>query len=179
MPTNEQSINANSSAIRTQKNVICSSCDIGCTLVVEVENGQVIELHTHDPIGVSNPAVEPPGACKSVFYFWREMALRTGFAEHFPWRTVEELYDYRLSPLGMTFEEFSLNHIAHGPRVEYKKYEKTGFATPSGKVELSSSVLESFGFDPLSGYREAPGPDQILRPPSSPLIEVRAGLPHK
>ena len=44
----------------------------------------------------------------------------------------------------------------YGPEAEYKKYEKTGFATPSGKVELKSSVLEELGFDPLPYYREGP-----------------------
>ena len=29
-------------------------------------------------------------------------------------------------------------------------------ATPSGKVELKSSVLEALGFDPLPYYREGP-----------------------
>jgi anaerobic selenocysteine-containing dehydrogenase len=41
----------------------------------------------------------------------------------------------------------------------HKKYEQTGFATPSGKVELFSSVLADLGFDPLPYYREAAQPD--------------------
>ena len=39
---------------------------------------------------------------------------------------------------------------------EPRKYLKTGFATPSGKVELSSSILDELGFDPLPYYREGP-----------------------
>jgi anaerobic selenocysteine-containing dehydrogenase len=109
-------------------------------------------------IGISNQAAEPPGECKSVFHFWRELALRMGFEEHFPWQSLEQLYDYRLSPLGVSYQDFAANNMAHGPKLAFKKYEKTGFATPSGKVELSSSVLEGFGFDPLPSYREAPGP---------------------
>ena len=42
------------------------------------------------------------------------------------------------------------------PPAKYRKYRKTGFATPSGKVELSSSVLGDLGFDPLPYFR--PGP---------------------
>ena len=37
-----------------------------------------------------------------------------------------------------------------------QKYKKTGFGTPSGKVELKSSILEELGFDPLPYYREGP-----------------------
>jgi anaerobic selenocysteine-containing dehydrogenase len=38
----------------------------------------------------------------------------------------------------------------------YRHYEKEGFDTPSGKVELYSQRLESWGFDPLPVYREPP-----------------------
>ena len=44
------------------------------------------------------------------------------------------------------------------PTPHFRKYRKTGFATPSGKVELSSSVLEDLGFDPLPYFREGPAP---------------------
>jgi anaerobic selenocysteine-containing dehydrogenase len=39
---------------------------------------------------------------------------------------------------------------------EFRKYRKTGFATPSGKVELASSVLRDLGFDAVPYYREGP-----------------------
>ena len=38
--------------------------------------------------------------------------------------------------------------------MEYKSYEKSGFATPSKKVELYSETLEKAGFDPLPTYNE-------------------------
>ena len=41
--------------------------------------------------------------------------------------------------------------------MQERKYETTGFATPSGKVELSSSILDGFGFDALPYYREVAG----------------------
>jgi len=40
--------------------------------------------------------------------------------------------------------------------MEYKKYERKGFATPTGKVELYSKTLEEWGYDPLPQYREIP-----------------------
>jgi anaerobic selenocysteine-containing dehydrogenase len=107
-------------------------------------------------ISVSQRAVEPPGECRSVFDFWRALAVRMGFAAHFPWATLEELYDHRLRATGQSFAEFSQTHLVHAPKLEFRKYERTGFATPSGRVELSSSILEGFGFDPLPAYREAP-----------------------
>jgi anaerobic selenocysteine-containing dehydrogenase len=35
-------------------------------------------------------------------------------------------------------------------------YSQSGFKTPSGKVELYSSLLEKHGYDPLPSYRERP-----------------------
>ena len=81
------------------------------------------------------------------------------FAEHFPWQTVEEVLDYRLEPMGKTFQQFVATTPFFMPPPEYRKYEKTGFATPSCKVELSSSILGDLGFDPLPYHREPPRPD--------------------
>jgi anaerobic selenocysteine-containing dehydrogenase len=40
--------------------------------------------------------------------------------------------------------------------MRYKKYEKEGFDTPSGKFELYCSALESLGYDPLPFFVEPP-----------------------
>jgi anaerobic selenocysteine-containing dehydrogenase len=108
---------------------------------------------------VSEKAMEPPGECRNVYDFWRGLAVRMGLESHFPWRTHEEVYDYRLTPMGVTFTEFAREHSVHVPPLSYRKYEQTGFATPSGKVELRSTILEDLGFDPLPYYREDPAPD--------------------
>jgi anaerobic selenocysteine-containing dehydrogenase len=119
----------------------------------------------------SEKAIEPPGECRSSYDFWRQLAVRFGFAADFPWKTVEEVIDYRLSPSGKTFDEFAATTPFFMPPPEYRKYEKAGFATPSGKVEFSSSVLADLGFDPLPYYREAPQPDQAY--PLTLFVGVR------
>jgi anaerobic selenocysteine-containing dehydrogenase len=108
----------------------------------------------------SEKAIEPPGECRGTYDFWRQLAVRMGFAEQFPWQTVEEVLDYRLEPMGKTFQQFAATTPFYMPPPEYRKYEKTGFATPSGKVELSSSILAGLGFDPLPYHREPPRPDE-------------------
>jgi len=120
---------------------------------------------------VSEKAMEPPGECRDVYDFWRQLAVRMGFAEHFPWPNVESVLDYRLQKTGLSFQEFARQHRLYVPTPSFRKYEKTGFATPSGKVELSSSVLENLGFDPLPYYRAAPQPD--ARFPLSLFMGVR------
>lgn len=105
---------------------------------------------------LSQKAVEPPEEASSTYEFWHDLAHRMGFGELFPWKNIEEVLDYRLSPTGKTFDEFAAENFMLVPTPEYRKYRKTGFATPSGKVELKSSVLEELGFDPLPYYREGP-----------------------
>ncbi|MBL4739685.1 MAG: molybdopterin-dependent oxidoreductase [Sneathiella sp.] len=113
----------------------------------------------------SQKVVNPAGECRGIYQVWSGLAKRMGFGEQFPWKNEEALMDHRLSKLGMNFEDFAETHAMHIPKMTLKKYEKTGFATPSGKVELKSSVLEKFGFDPLPYWREDPdlGPDFPLK----------------
>ena len=110
-------------------------------------------------IRTSEKAMEPPGECRGVYEFWRDLAHRFGFGEHFPWRQVEELNTHRLQATGMDWETFSSTYEIYLPKPGFRKYEKTGFATPSGKVELESSILRDLGFDPLPYYRPEPPPD--------------------
>lgn len=112
----------------------------------------------------SQKSVEPPGECRSVYDFWRELAVRFGFEAQFPWATNEAMLDHRVAGLGMSFDEFAEQHAYHMAPPQFRKYETTGFATPSGKVELWSSVLEDLGFDPLPYWRDPPA-----RPQGYPL----------
>jgi len=69
--------------------------------------------------------------------------------------SLEAILDYQLSPLGMNFRKLKeKGHILLN--TEYRKYEKVGFNTPSGKVELYSTQLANEGFEPLPTYMEPP-----------------------
>ncbi len=71
------------------------------------------------------------------------------------WNTVEEALDYLLEPAGVTWEEFKEIGYLQGEMV-YHKYRERGFSTPTRKVELWSTTLEKWGFDPLPKYVELP-----------------------
>ena len=45
----------------------------------------------------------------------------------------------------------------------YEEYRESGFPTPSGKMDLASSILKQAGFDPLPAYKEP-----ALSPVSAP-----------
>ncbi len=107
----------------------------------------------------SEKAMEPPGECKSTFEFWKLIAGALDKPELVPWDTLEDFYDYRLEKTGMTFDQLVKKTDIYFAPPKFRQYEQKGFATPSGKVELKSSILEELGFDPLPYFREDPPVD--------------------
>ncbi|MCW3040477.1 MAG: dehydrogenase [Solirubrobacterales bacterium] len=102
----------------------------------------------------SEQAVQPPGECRSVFAFWVDLAERMGLGDQMPWKTLEDMLDHRMKPMGMSYRRFIDTYDMRIAKHEYRSYRRTGFGTPSGKIELSSSVLADIGLDPLPYYRE-------------------------
>lgn len=89
------------------------------------------------------------------YEFFRELGIRLGQEEYWPWKTLEEAYDYRLKPMGLTLKEFVDQKRCYRRPLRYRKYLEEGFGTPTGKVELYSTVLEQLGYDPLPRFHEA------------------------
>jgi formate dehydrogenase (coenzyme F420) alpha subunit len=116
------------------------------------------------PYGVDNPAwflclrkkIADPGERRSDWWFWKELAHRMGYGAHYPWVNEKEGIDYQLEPLGITTGDLEANPagLFYGEPPRYRRYELEGFRTPTGKVELYSHVLASYGYDPLPGYEE-------------------------
>ncbi len=113
--------------------------------------------------------IESIGECGSNWDFVAGLAKACGLDNFFPWKNLEEYVDWELKETGMNFTVSDLKKSNDGIIREYsfsemyKKYEKRGFKTPSGKVELYSSILEKFGYDPLPIYNE-PAESPISRP---------------
>ncbi len=106
------------------------------------------------PIAQVQQKVAQVGECRSDLEIINELAKKVGLGEYF-WDSVEQALDAILKPAGMTFNEFKKIGVISGTK-QYRKYEINGFETPSGKVELYSSQLEEWGFDPLPIYYELP-----------------------
>ena len=100
-------------------------------------------------------AIEPVGECWDELKITYELANRMGlkFSIWPELNHYEEYEDYRLRGAGITFADLKQKGYVSTP-MEYKKYERDGFKTPSGKVELYSSVFKEFGYDPLPTYVE-------------------------
>lgn len=97
--------------------------------------------------------IEPIEERRNSYDFYRGLGLRLGQEEYWPWETVEEVYDHCLEPVGLTFKKLVDQYGVLG-EMEYRRYERFGFGTPSGKVELKSSIFEELGAASLPQYRE-------------------------
>lgn len=107
-------------------------------------------------------AVEPYYERRPDYYFWRELGLRLGQEKDWPWESYREALEYSLSPVGFTWDDFSLTGL-YTQENSYWKYAEIddlknskGFATVSGKVEIYSELLKEIGEDPLPSPRPLP-----------------------
>ncbi len=101
-------------------------------------------------------AIKPIGERRTDFEFWRELGVRLGQKEYWPWKTYEEFIEWRLKQVGISYEDFCRRPWIPPDEKKYRKYEEKGFPTPTGKVELYSTIFERLGYDPLPNYREPP-----------------------
>ncbi len=103
--------------------------------------------------------------CKSDWEINLEMAKRLS-NKPIAYNTVKDLIDDRLKTTGWTYDKLAERGgwvmPPEGPSKPYRRYErgllrkdgKPGFPTPTGKVELYSTLYEGWGLDPLPYYEE-------------------------
>jgi anaerobic selenocysteine-containing dehydrogenase len=106
------------------------------------------------PIAQVQQKVAELEECWPDFKILSELATKTGMGEFF-WENNRDLLDFILKPAGTNFDDFRAQGSMAGG-IEYHHYEERGFNTPSGKVELFSSQLKEWGFDPLPIFYELP-----------------------
>lgn len=104
-------------------------------------------------------AVEPLHDRSSDLTFLRELGRRLD-PEMWPWSTDEEILDYQLEPLGITWKELKEKSCHEILPDTYRRYASANpgerIRTPSGKFEIYSNVLRMLGFPPIPRYREPP-----------------------
>jgi len=127
------------------------------------------------PIRLIEPAIKPVEESWPEWKIFAELAKRLGFGHEFWDGDIEKCFSYILEPTGITINDLKQHpegiQYSYSPRPP-KHYEKSGFMTPSGKVEISSSILAEHGYDPLPTYQE-PMESPLRRPDliaSFPLI---------
>lgn len=108
------------------------------------------------PVFTCSQAIcEPVGECRSWYFVVNQLADRLGFADAFPWEEEADYCNWRLQQLNVTWNGL----LESASKPVFREAPARGrFVTPSGKVELRSSVIEALGFDPLPAYQEPMDP---------------------
>lgn len=99
--------------------------------------------------------IEPLGESRHFSEIEYEIAARLGIAGEYPFKNDREWVDYMLKPTGLSVQALAEKPFVYatGP-VAYKKYTKSGFNTPSKKVEFYSEAFKKHGQPPLPDYVE-------------------------
>ena len=117
------------------------------------------------PLQTINKAITV-GECKPDVEINFELAKR--FNPNLRWKNIYELFDEIIKPSGLTFKQLQEKGWAFPPQghpsAPYHRFEKgllrpdkkPGFQTPSGRIELYSSLREEWGLEPLPHYEEPP-----------------------
>jgi anaerobic selenocysteine-containing dehydrogenase len=111
-------------------------------------------------ISASQQAITPLGEAwddNKIFIELAKLMRERGLLPYnfIQWDSVKEFNNARLKGLGITFDD--LKRVIRIPiPIKYRAYEQEGFKTPTRKVELYSTLLEKFGYEPLPEYHELP-----------------------
>ncbi|MFP3981388.1 MAG: molybdopterin-dependent oxidoreductase [Desulfobacterales bacterium] len=139
------------------------------------ERDDVEDLLMKSHVFCQPKAIEPLPECRDEKQILIDLAGKIGMNDYF--KTVEQSLDYRLEPVGITYEEFKKKGWHFGG-FRHKSYEKKGkFRTMSGKVALYAGFLEGLGISPLPVFRE-PGESPASRPDLAedyPLVLTTGG----
>jgi len=96
----------------------------------------------------------------SDYDLWRDLGRRLGQEEHWP-DSAEEFWDSLVRPAGFTYDGLCAQLgplVGESARSDPPRREgrDRAYGTPSGKIELRSSLMEKWGLDPLPGFALPP-----------------------
>ena len=109
-------------------------------------------------LAFSRPVADPPGSSRTVFEVEYELAKKLGLHHDYPFHDTESWIEYMLKPTRITFKQLDEEQVIYTtPEIQYRKYLKNGFNTPSRKVEFYSQYFQNNGYKPLPEYSEPGG----------------------
>lgn len=103
-------------------------------------------------------AVPPRHDTRDASMIIKQLGERIGIGAYFPYASMEELVRWQLEPTGFTLEDFEAKgFVAYGKdQIFWDRKEGIQIKTPSGKIELKSSLLENAGFSSFPDYEPVP-----------------------
>lgn len=135
-----------------------------------------IYLERHDDLNVEwfrepfislrQPVIEAPNDQKPNWWIAKKLADKLDLGHYFPWKDIEEYFEYRLDAAGLSYGQLKKEGIIRGEKqpIYFAEGVPDVFPTPSGKIEFYSLQLAEAGFDPVPKYTQpAPPPAGYFR----------------
>ncbi len=109
-------------------------------------------------------AIAPRFDSRPAWWIFREILRRMDVKDVLDFETIEELWNYQLDGTGVTvsdMRETGVVPLAAAPKLIAR--DELRFPTPSGKIEVESSILAQAGLQSLPPYvpKEAPTGDEF------------------
>jgi thiosulfate reductase/polysulfide reductase chain A len=114
--------------------------------------------------GMRKQAVEPRNEAKPDWWIFKSLADRLGVGEYFKFRDIEEFWEWQLEGTGVKvadFDEKGFVTLTDKP-VWWDRMKDLRFKTPSGKIELVSSLLEENGIPSFKPFEPPKKNDEGL-----------------
>jgi thiosulfate reductase/polysulfide reductase chain A len=106
-------------------------------------------------VALKPKVIEPIGESRPAFEIEYDLATKMRLNAAYPWTNNEEWINHRLKASKITLDDLKKQSVIYTtPPLEYRKYLKHGFNTPSGKVEIYSQQLKDHGYPPLPEFKD-------------------------
>ncbi len=154
------------------------SCDInfgGTTSLADVILPESFFLERSDPLQMGaglKPAINRRIACikprfdtQPMWWILRQLAERMGAGQYFPYESIEDIWNYQLADTGIAISDFDKKgfvSLSDKP-IFWNRENGLKFKTPSGKIEMVSSLLETHGFASFPPYEPLETPADQFR----------------
>ncbi len=106
-------------------------------------------------LAVRRKAVEPVFDTKAGWEIFRQLAVRLGLEEYFPYDSIEDIWKWQLDPTGLSIDDFAEKgfvELTDKPIMFDPEHLEGQFKTPSGKIEVISEKLTKAGLESLKPY---------------------------
>ncbi len=135
----------------------CKLADIVLPACTSFERSE-LKFYAEDYVIWTTPVIKPLWDSRSDADIVFDLAKRIAPEDELMQKGYEANVNWILEPTGLKVEElkkypagYTVKNMKKPP---YRKYEKSGFPTPSGKMEFASTVMEEANLDALPTFKE-------------------------
>jgi anaerobic selenocysteine-containing dehydrogenase len=116
--------------------------------------GFQISLQAQSLLQWRDPVIPPRGESRSDTWIVFELARRLGLSEQFFGADPERGLEHVLGPSGVSVEDLREHPegISLNLSTEFRKYRQSGFATPTGRLEIYSQIFQENGYSPVPRF---------------------------